>query len=187
MLGVLCQPMRSFDDGDPGAALDGHEREIGGQRSDRADADLPAGPVGRAAMDVGMVTGRHHPAAATRPARPILEHRRGAQQGGRKVECQGRLARSSRADEQHGMGRRAGRDQRMTALAEVCPRVRSAVIGPAQASAALRVEVRRFGLSSVAVSADSADAAAPVEALRVEVRRFGLSLGRGLGRLARRG
>ena len=124
-----------------------------------------------------MVAVLDEPAGPADPARPVGRRGR-AQQAGREVERERRLADPVGPDEQDGLGRRPRTMAATAASAAACPRVRAPSIGRGQAGsvvAVLRV-VRRFG---AAAGAPSASAAASTEV----VARLAAVLAR--GRLAR--
>ena len=131
-LGVVVHPVRVAEDRDPRAALDGQQRELDGQAADGAglgvlaiaDPDLAAGALGLQAVQVRMVAVLHHPAAATRPARPVGPLGARAQERGREVHRERELA-DGRAVPPAGCacGTRVASIARTAATAAGCPTV----------------------------------------------------------------
>ncbi len=187
-LRVLVHPVGGLDDGDASATLDRHERQLAdevlhatvlGVRP--AHDDLATRTGGSEPMEVGVIAVLDQPARATRPARSLVRTGH-AQQPGREVERQRRLADPVRADEQDGLGSRTpdhggDRDERGGLPPGPGPFHRTN--GQAfSAGAALRV-VRRFGVAAGAAS-PSADASGSA----VTLAAAGLRGARGLAVLA---
>ena len=112
-LGILIHPVGTLDDRDAGAAFDRHQLELADQvldapvpRVGSTDDDLPAGTDRPEPMDIGMPAALDEAARPAGPARPVGRGSR-AQQPGREVEREGRLADSVRTDEQDRLRRRA--------------------------------------------------------------------------------
>src|SRR5439155_10898447 len=110
VLRVLVEALRSLDDGDPSAALGRKERQLRRQAARGADADLAAGALGLEMVDVWMDPARHLSAGQTGSTRARERILREAEQAGRKILRERRLADVRRARQQHRVGWRLGRD-----------------------------------------------------------------------------
>ncbi len=181
VLGVGVESLGRRDDGDPDAALERQQGKVGDQRACLIDADLTPGAGRREGMDIGVVAMIDLAAGGAVAAGPIVRVIGQAQEAGRQVERQRRLARSSGAGDEHRAGRPLrgdrpgddGKGSRLTAGPEAGHERQASGV------AALRVEVRRLGLASAesapAAAAASALGASVAAVLRVEVRRLGLA------------
>ena len=180
-LGVLVHPVGTLDDRHAGAALDRHQLQLDDEildapelRLGATDDHLATRPGRREAVQVRMAPVLDQPARPAGATRPLVERSR-AEQAGRDVEGQGRLADPVGADQQDGLGHGApdhrGRRAERGGLPPGPGAIHDLVGQTGSAGAVVLRVVRRFGAASPPSPVALADAGDALAAAGLRVAR----------------